>query len=99
MKRLLLAAAAALFAALLAVPAAAQQAGICGEHERVVKTLTTVYFQAARSRGMAGDNSVVEVYASSKTGTWTAIKTQANGMTCVMDSGFNYEAVAEGEPS
>jgi len=42
---------------------------------------------------------MVETFASSETGTWTITVTLANGTTCLVASGQNYEALAEGLPT
>ncbi len=77
----------------------AQQSSNCGERAKVVNHLNANFGESRRGIGVAGNNSVVEVYASAETGTWTITVTLANGMTCLLASGGNYETVTEPLPA
>jgi len=70
------------------------QSAPCGQRDRVIGQLTEKYGETRRSIAMAHNNSVVEVYASDDTGTWTITVTNANGTTCLMASGQSYESIA-----
>lgn len=67
----------------------------CAAHDTVVTRLATAYGETRHSIGLATDNSVVEVFASEETGTWTMTVTTANGITCLVASGQAYEKLAE----
>ncbi|MGB0658681.1 MAG: hypothetical protein ACPGNV_00790 [Mangrovicoccus sp.] len=41
--------------------------------------------------GLGANNSVVEIFASDKTGTWTITVTMPNGTTCLIASGQAFE--------
>ena len=84
-------------AALIATVARAQGAQ-CGERTAVVERLASGYGEARQSVGLAANNSMIEVYASDATGTWTIVVTTAAGMTCLVASGTNYQLVAETLP-
>ena len=68
----------------------------CADRERVVERLSETYGESRQSIGLAPNNSVVEVFASSETGTWTITVTNTSGVTCLVASGQAYEAT-EGE--
>lgn len=70
----------------------AQQAGRnCADRARVLAQLTEKYGEARQGMGLAANNTVVEVFASQDTGTWTITVTSPNGMTCLVASGQAYE--------
>ncbi|MGR3511226.1 MAG: hypothetical protein ACU0GG_00570 [Paracoccaceae bacterium] len=81
--------------ALLAPFAAQAQGQNCGNRELVVERLTTKYGESRQSIGMAPKGRVVEVFASSETGTWTITVTTPNGITCLIASGQSFEALDE----
>lgn len=67
----------------------------CGPRENVVKRLAEGYGESRQSMGLGGNNSVVEVYASDETGSWTITVTMPNGMTCLLASGQSFESLEE----
>jgi hypothetical protein len=93
----------ATLAALLSLSTAAQSVAQgqrhCGPREVIVDRLADGYGETRKSMGLGSNNSVVEVFASSETGTWTITVTMPNGMTCLVASGQAYEALVEGLPS
>ena len=81
-------------AASFVLPLAAQaQSQNCGNRELVVERLTSKYGESRQSIGMAPKGRVVEVYASTETGTWTITVTTPNGVTCLVASGRSYEDI------
>lgn len=83
----------------LGVTSATAQSRNCAPHAMVVERLATGYGETRQSIGVGSDNTVVEVFASLETGTWTITVTQAGGPTCLVASGQAYQAVAEALPS
>lgn len=87
----------------LAVPAAqqaaAQQNRNCAPREVVLERLANGYGETRRSIGLGVNNAVIEVFASTETGTWTITVTLANGMTCLVASGQAFETLAETLPA
>lgn len=73
----------------------AQNARNCGEHAQVVNRLAEGYGETRRSLGIGTNNSVIEVFASTETGTWTIIVTLPTGMTCLVAAGQAYEEINE----
>jgi hypothetical protein len=67
----------------------------CAPRDKVVERLATGYGETVQSMGLGANNSVVEVFASQQTGTWTITVTLPNGMTCLVASGQAFEELAE----
>lgn len=93
MRELLFAAAG--FALLAASGADAQSARNCGDREKVVKRLAEGYGETRQSMGLGANNSVMEVFASQETGTWTITVTNPAGLMCLVASGQSFEALKE----
>ena len=69
----------------------AQQPRNCAERATVVERLSATYGEVRQSIGLAPNNSVVEVFASAETGTWTITVTNPAGVTCLVASGQAFE--------
>ena len=86
---------------LVAGGAAAQTApnpSQCAVRDKVVAVLAAKYGETRHGIGIAANNTVMEVFASEKTGTWTITVTMPTGVTCMVASGQGYEALAETMP-
>lgn len=70
----------------------------CGPRDAVVERLAAGYGETRQSIGLGANNQVVEVFASSDTGTWTITVTTTAGLTCLVASGQAFEALAEALP-
>jgi len=79
--------------ALTSTSAAAQQA--CAARQSVIKRLADSYGESRQSIGIGPKGRVVEVYASTETGTWTITLTMPNGVTCLIASGQSFENLSE----
>lgn len=75
------------------------QSNNCADHARVVERLASGYGESRQSIGVGSDNTVVEVFASLETGTWTITVTRPGGPTCLVASGEAFQALAEGLPN
>lgn len=96
MKRMTFAFSLGLGAMILAAGQAfAQGTRNCGERTLVVDRLAETYGESRQSIGLGANNQVVEVFASTETGTWTITVTHPNGMMCLVASGQAYETLAE----
>ena len=84
---------------LLPLAAAAQTAPNCAPRETVVARLASTYGETRQSIGLGSNNSVVEVFASVESGTWTITVTTAAGLTCLVASGQSFETLAEALPT
>ena len=74
----------------LATPAPAQEAA-CAKHAAVVGKLDEVYGERLAGRGIVSPTVIFELYASEKSGTWTILRTDTTGMSCVMITGQVWE--------
>lgn len=70
----------------------------CAPREDVLKRLTDTYGETRRGFGLAQQGAVMELFASTQSGSWTITVTLPNGVTCLVASGQAFEAVAEALP-
>ena len=87
------------FAAVILVTQNALAAPQCGQRPQVLETLAQKYGETRRSMGIAADQTVMELFASAETGTWTLTVTLPTGMTCLVAAGGNFESIAEELPA
>ncbi len=71
----------------------------CALRADVLETLAQTYGETRRAVGIASDQTVMEVFASTETGSWSLTVTLPNGMTCLVAAGQHYEALAEELPA
>lgn len=95
---------AALIPALHPTRAQSQTGPACAARAMVIDTLARKYGETRRSIGLAGNNTVMELYASAETGSWTIAVTRPDGLTCLMASGQGFETMvaetpAKGDPA
>ena len=70
-----------------------------GDGGLVIERLASAYGETRQSIGLAQNNTMVEVFASTTTGTWTIAITNAAGLTCLVASGQAFERLAEALPT
>lgn len=70
----------------------------CAPRDTVLQRLAEAYGETRRSVGLGRDNSMMEVYASEESGSWTITVTTPNGMTCLVASGQSFETFAQSLP-
>jgi hypothetical protein len=87
------------FAALIAATNIAEAQSNCAPREVVVERLATGYGETRHSIGLAANNSMLEVFASLETGTWTITVTTPGGATCLVASGSSFETLTEALPA
>ena len=63
----------------------------CGPHADVAQRLAAGYGEHRQAISLAADNTVMEVYASLETGTWTIVVTRTDGVACLVAAGRGYE--------
>lgn len=71
--------------------AEAQNSRNCADRERVVTRLAEGYGEVRQSIGIGANNSIVEVFASEETGSWTITVTSPAGVTCLVATGQAFE--------
>jgi len=80
---------------LAAQHAFAQSAVNCAQRQAIVERLAEIYGESRQSIGLGTNNTMVEVFASLETGTWTITVTTPNGTTCLVAAGQAFEPLAE----
>ncbi len=86
------------FGALILATHAGFAAPTCGPRDAVTSALADRYGETRRGVGLGDGNMVMEVYASSETGTWTILITRPDGLSCLAASGSGYEALTDAMP-
>lgn len=84
MRILLLAALSAVFT----IPAFAQER--CGPRGAVIDALKGEYGERVLFRALS-EHGLLEFYANVETGTWTALMSRPEGVSCLMDAGEHFE--------
>lgn len=82
-------------AMMLAAQQTQAQTRNCADHAQVVERLAQSYGESRQSIGPGNDNSVVEVFASMNTGSWTITVTRPGGPTCLVAAGQAYQYLNE----
>lgn len=77
--------------ALTAPTLAIAQSSSCAPRDIIVGRLADKYGETRKSMGLNQNNGVVEVFASSETGTWTILVTMPTGMSCLMAAGQDWQ--------
>ena len=75
------------------------QTSNCAPHEAVVERLADAYGESRQSIGIGANNTVVEVFASLESGSWTITVTAPGGPTCMVASGQAFQMLAEDLPN
>lgn len=85
--------------AALALPAGpAFSAQQCGGTEAIAAALTAEFGESRQSLGQSHNDTVIEVWASSLTGSWTILVILPTGMTCILAAGEGYRFLQEPAP-
>lgn len=77
-----------------ALPAAAQQQPRCAPRAQVLDVIESRFRESRRAIGLTGSQTVMELYASEGSGSWTILVTLPNGLTCLVAVGTGFEAEA-----
>jgi len=87
----------AAIAACFAVPATAQNQ--CAPHNTMMEQLADQYGEGRMSVALDNNGYLIEVYANTESGTWTAVLTTPDGEACIAAHGTDYETVPQGAPT
>ncbi|MBP1805335.1 hypothetical protein [Rubellimicrobium aerolatum] len=88
----------ALALALMAGAAGAEPAQQCSEHDAMARHLAENWGESRKSVALDAASSMVELYASEETGTWTLTVTSPGGPTCMIASGHAFEMTQDELP-
>ncbi|MCA8882341.1 MAG: hypothetical protein KDA50_01080 [Rhodobacteraceae bacterium] len=81
-----------------APPAVSQSRAFCAPRTEIVQKLTQNFGETPAGSGLQSASQVVEIWASDGTGTWTIFITLANGISCVVASGSDWQALPPAPP-
>ncbi|APX21934.1 MULTISPECIES: hypothetical protein [Salipiger] len=84
---------------LLAADGAQARDPACAPRAQVVAKLAERYGETRQSIGLNGADTLVEVFASDETGTWTITATTVAGLTCLIASGQAFDTLTEALPT
>jgi hypothetical protein len=73
--------------AVLAAPPAFADRPFCAPRHQMIAALEKTYREARRAVAMQNTGVVIEIYASTETGTWTLLATRPDGVACAMAAG------------
>jgi hypothetical protein len=63
----------------------------CHLYTEVARQLGASYDEAPVSLGLQSNGNLLQVFASTKSGTWTIVSTTPNGLACILAAGENWE--------
>lgn len=89
-KRLL--AAAAVFGAAALAPPEAEAQATCLARDDLIKQLSERWKEAPVGRGLQSADQLLEVWASPESGTYTVFITRADGVSCIIATGQNWNS-------
>lgn len=87
------------FVALILATQHAFAAANCAERSVVLTELAGKYQESRRAIGIAANTAVMEMFASTATGSWTLTVTTADGITCLIASGTGYQPLSDPLPA
>ena len=67
----------------------------CGARAEILAQLADRYHETRRAIGLAANNTLLEIFASEDSGSFTILATVPGGPTCLIAAGENFEAVAD----
>ena len=79
----------------LAPPVHAQS--ICADRNIIVERLKSGFHESYQGAGLQSTTSLIEIWSSDETGSWTMLLSKADGTSCVIASGVNWQFNQEAE--
>lgn len=86
-------------ALLLAANHAHAQPRNCADRATVVARLAEHYGESRQSTGLGHDNTLIELFASMDTGSWTITVTTYGGPTCLVAAGQAFQQLHDTLPA
>ncbi len=85
---------AALALGIVVAPAHAQNGNSpCAPREKMISLLSSKYSEAHTASGLANSSSLVEIWRSEDSATWTILLTRTNGISCIIASGQSWQDI------
>lgn len=82
---------AALVFGTLALAPPAQAMTICAQRSVIVERLKSGFHESYQGAGLQSASSLVEIWSSEETGSWTMLLSKADGTSCVIASGMSWQ--------
>jgi len=82
---------AALVFGTLALAPPAQAMTICAQRSVIVEKLESGFHESYQGAGLQSATSLVEIWSSEETGSWTMLLSKADGTSCVIASGMSWQ--------
>lgn len=67
----------------------------CNDRDALIANLQRGYGESRQTVALDAAGRLIEVLANLTTGSWTAVMTTADGVSCIVASGYEFEAVHE----
>ena len=89
-----------IFASILLLTATSAQAAspiaeiICDDRDALTRRLQMSFGAERQSRGTRGPEALIEVWAVPSTGEWTLVQSYADGKSCIVAMGENWETLS-----
>lgn len=77
--------------AMLALAAPTQAQSVCGDRVEIIKVLAAKYQELPRAFGVTGGDRILAELFVSKTGSWTMLMSQPQGVTCILATGVDWQ--------
>ena len=74
----------------------------CAPRAQMIDLLSSRQDETRRAIGLTANHTVMELYASERSGSWTLLVTLPNGLTCLVAAGNDFELTeteASGAPT
>lgn len=85
--------AALVFGAAAIAPPAVHAQNNCAPRELIVERLQSKFKERLSGGGLQNENQILEVWSSDATGSFTVIVSRADGISCIVASGQNWNTV------
>jgi len=79
-----------LSAALIATATPLTAEIVCAPRAELIEKLTAAYGEARQGMGMRGAESIMELWASDATGSWSVVMTYTDGRSCIVAAGDDW---------
>jgi hypothetical protein len=78
-------------AQVLAEPEAAAERLPCHDYQTIVETLDKRYGETPASLGLQTNGNMLQVFASSESGSWTILSVAPSGIGCIVAAGRHWQ--------
>lgn len=82
---------AALIFGTLALAPPVQARTVCAERSIIVERLEDRFHETYQGAGLQSATSLLEIWSSDETGSWTMLLSHADGISCVVASGTSWQ--------